>query len=78
MKYEVIKKNNWFYFFMDEKFCFFLGGEVYNLVVFMVFFMGKNIWLFVNNFGLNILFVFVYWENIEISLGIFNFDLIEV
>lgn len=77
MKYEVIKKNNRFYFLMDEKPCLLLGGEVHNSAASTVISMEKNIWPFVNNLGLNTLLVPVYWENIETSPGVFNFDLIE-
>lgn len=30
MKYEIINKNNRFYFLVDEKPCLLLGGEVHN------------------------------------------------
>ena len=77
MKYEIINKNNRFYFLVDEKPCLLLGGEVHNSAASTALSMEKNIWPFVNNIGLNTLLVPVYWENIESIPGIFNFDLIE-
>lgn len=41
MKYEIIKKNNRFYFLMDEKPCLLLGGEVHNSAASTVLSMKK-------------------------------------